>query len=58
MGPSANSLPFTSQSGHSSLFIYCQGAGRVGKGGAAQGLRDECGRFFFFSLSLSLSLFS
>lgn len=28
MGPSAKSLPFTSQSGHSSLFIYCQGAGR------------------------------
>lgn len=48
MGPSANSLPFTSQSGHSSLFIYCQGAGSREQGG------EEMNVPFFFFLSLSI----
>lgn len=33
MGPSANSLPFTSQSGHSGLFIHCHDEGGWGGGG-------------------------
>lgn len=51
-GPSAKSLPFTSQSGHSSLFIYCQGAG-----GRVHGAKRQMNVSFFFLLSLPLSIY-